>query len=83
SIHLEGMNYTVYRIAIFLELIFRTLTFQFYYTKAFSLFVKRKKEVFKSRESIQQLVRKHSGKKVDEVIKSLQRRIDKNAIVKF
>jgi len=83
SIHLEGNLFLLYRIKIFFELIFRTLTFQFYFTKAFMLFMKKSAEVRESKIRMTNLIRKHSGKKANEVISLLKAEIRKTEIIKF
>jgi GT2 family glycosyltransferase len=83
SIHLEGSLHFLFRIKIFFELIFRTLTFQFYYPKAFILFLKKSAEIKKSKSRLEQLIKKYSGKKVEDVISILQSEINKTEIIKF
>jgi GT2 family glycosyltransferase len=83
SIHLNGTLYFLYRIKIIVELIFRTLTFQTYYFKAFTLYLSKGAEIQNSKNKIDLLIKKYSGINIQEVIHKLQKEIKKWNIVKF
>jgi GT2 family glycosyltransferase len=82
-IHFEGLLFFFYKIKILFELIFRTLTFQFYYTKAFIMFLKKIADIKRSKASLNELIKKFSGQKVEDVIYSLQTEIKETEIIKF
>jgi GT2 family glycosyltransferase len=83
SIHFNGALYFLYRIKIFFEFIFRTLSFQTYYFNAFCLYLRKMDEVRDSRNKMALLIRKYSGKNIQEVINELQSQIKKWNIIKF
>jgi GT2 family glycosyltransferase len=83
SIHLDGTLYFLYRIKIFLELIFRALTLQIYYIKAFTSYQSKKQKIQNSKKKIDSLIKKYSGKDIPAITNMLQTEIKKMKIVKF
>ncbi|HXA00715.1 MAG TPA: glycosyltransferase [Cytophagaceae bacterium] len=83
SIHLEGFLFILYKIKILFELIFRTLTFQTYFLRAFILYLKKPAEITSSKTRLSELIKKYSGKNVEKVISLLQAEINKTEIIKF
>jgi|SRR6185437_11600056 len=84
NIHLPGSACLFWNMSLMVNLLFRTITFQFYYLEAFRQFLYKRNEVIASRTTLDSLFKKYNTKKsIHDICRDIRNSIEAKEISKF